>query len=161
MFGRKRCRREVLQRTVRSALVVVESPSRNRRTSDGQVLEPMIVEAFIPKATVGTLDESVLRWLPRRDQCQLHTMLINQLVKRVASELGALIGWNRAWTARERDGLIEHASDIQSWDAVIDQDVDRLLGEVIHDREAFETTPALERPSQNPPTRPGLVPSAG
>jgi hypothetical protein len=42
-------------------------------------------------------------------------------------------------------GLVEHARDIQFGNAVIDDDVDRLSGEVAHDREAFETTAAVER----------------
>lgn len=39
----------------------------------------MFIQAFIPKATVETLNKSVKRWLTRLDKFELHTMFFGPL----------------------------------------------------------------------------------
>jgi len=54
--------------------------------------EPVFVQAFIPKATVETLNKSVLRWLTWLNKSQLHTLLKGPLIGCAAGKLRALIG---------------------------------------------------------------------
>lgn len=56
------------------------------------IAEPVIIQAFIPKATVETLNKSVLRWLSWLDKPQLYTMLKGPLFERAAGKFQALIG---------------------------------------------------------------------
>lgn len=48
-------------------LVIVPPPGINDFPGVGNIAEPVLIQAFIAKATVKTLNQSVLFWLTRLD----------------------------------------------------------------------------------------------
>ena len=60
------------------------------------VAEPVFIQAFIAKASVKTLNKSVLCRLAGLDKSQLHSMLKGPLIERAAGKLRALIGSYRS-----------------------------------------------------------------
>ena len=144
MTGRVLGRRLVIERAMRSPLVVVPPPAGDDGPRRRQIFEPVVVQAFVSEPAVEALDVGVLRRLPGRDQLQLDTMSVGPLVEGSPGELRPLIGPNRARTTSEDDGLIEHTGHVLARDAVVDDDVDGLLGEVVDDRQAFQTSTVVE-----------------
>lgn len=67
---------------------------------------PVFIQAFTLKATVETLNKSVLRWLSWLDKSQFHTMLKGPLFERAAGKFRALIGsFCRRLATKERDAV--------------------------------------------------------
>lgn len=64
-----------------STLVIIQSPVINDLPGVNNIAEPVLIQAFITKASVKTLNKSVLRWLAGLDKSQLHTMLKSPLIE--------------------------------------------------------------------------------
>jgi hypothetical protein len=56
---------------MRSFVVVVTTPVVDDPTSIGEICEPVLVQAAVAECAIETLDEGILRWLPRLDEVQL------------------------------------------------------------------------------------------
>ncbi|KTR87962.1 hypothetical protein SA5R_22000 [Pantoea dispersa] len=70
------------------------------------IAEPVFIQAFIPNATVETLNKSVLRWLTWLNKSLLHTMLKGPLIECAAGKLRALISsYCRRIASKERDAV--------------------------------------------------------
>src|SRR6516162_4147017 len=61
-------RRDVAERGMRSALIVVSDPAGNRLAHMIEIEEQALVEKFVAHAAVEALAESVLHRPPRRDE---------------------------------------------------------------------------------------------
>lgn len=91
---------------MRSGLVIVLPPVINDFPGMKNIAEPVFIQALIPKATVETLNKSVLRWLTWLDKSQLHTMLKGPLIERAAGKFRALISsYCRRIATKERDAV--------------------------------------------------------
>jgi hypothetical protein len=57
------------------------------------IAEPVILQTFIPKAFVKTLNEPVLSWLASLDKSQFYAMLKSPLIERAAGKfrLGSVL----------------------------------------------------------------------
>jgi hypothetical protein len=66
------------------------------------VAEPVFIQTFIAKASVKTLNKSVLCRLAGLDKSQLHSMLKGPLIERAAGKLLALIGSYRSRIAAKQ-----------------------------------------------------------
>lgn len=70
------------------------------------IAEPVFIQTLIAKASVKTLNKSILRWLTRLDKSQLHTTLKGPLIERAADKSRVLIGSHRRRiTKKERDAF--------------------------------------------------------
>lgn len=78
------------------------------------IAEPVFIQAFIPKATVETLNKSVLRWLTWLDKSQLHTMLKGSLIERAAGKFRALIGSYCRRTAPKQCNTVQNTRDLNA-----------------------------------------------
>ncbi len=87
-------------------------------------------------------DEGVLRGLAGLSQLQLNITPIGPLIKRLAGELG---GADRLRVAAQPCHLVQRPCDTKTADTVLHQDANRLLGEVIDHRQAFDPSPSAER----------------
>lgn len=68
----------VLQRTVRTLLVVIGTPRRDDVASLGQRSEAVLVQALVAKLGVETFDISLLRGFARLHQPQLNAVLVSR-----------------------------------------------------------------------------------
>ena len=75
-----------------SSLVVISSPFGDHRRRVCEVVEVVIIGAFIAELTVETLDVGVLRRFIRRDQFQIHAAAVGPAVKRSTGEFGIPLG---------------------------------------------------------------------
>lgn len=123
----------VVQRAVRPSVVVAPTTARNDRACGRQVLEPMVVQAFVAAVAVETAEVGVLHRLSRRNPLLLDTMPVRRLVESASGVLQSLLRTNRPGTATEDDCLLEYACQVLSRDTVIDDDIVRLFGEVVDD----------------------------
>ncbi len=69
-------RSQVAQRTVGSGPVVVLPPFFDYLLGLLQIVEPVLVQAFIPKLAVEALNVGVLSGFPRVDEVQFHPSLL-------------------------------------------------------------------------------------
>lgn len=129
---------------MRSVFVVIPPPGRDADSRFGQRTEPVLIEAFVPELTVERLDEGILRGLTRLNQLQLDVALIGPLIECLAGELGPLVGADRFRVAAKPRHLVQRPCDAKAADTVLHQDADRLLGEVIDHRQAFDPPPGAQ-----------------
>lgn len=91
---------------MRSGLVIVLPPVINDFPGMKNVAEPVFIQVFFPKATVDSLNKSVLRWLTWLDKSQLHPMLKGPLIEHAVGKFRALIGsYYRRIATKERDAV--------------------------------------------------------
>lgn len=114
MLCREFCRGLIVQCAVRPMLVVVSAPSGDQDTSLRQARKPMVIQAFIPEATVEALDEGVLRGFAGLDQLQLNTMLAGPLVQCLAGKFWPLVGSNSLGVTTKASCLIENTGHVMS-----------------------------------------------
>ncbi|ORM84036.1 hypothetical protein HA38_15965 [Pantoea allii] len=74
-----------------TALVIILPPTINRFPGMNNIAEPVLVQAFISKSSVKTLNKSVLSRFAWLDKTQFHAMLKGLLIKRAAGEFRPLI----------------------------------------------------------------------
>lgn len=116
----------------------------------------MLVQAFIAKLAVERFDVAVLHRLAGLNELQRDAVSVSPLVERACIEFWPLVGADRRWLAAETNHLVEHAHDIVASHAVIEGDLDRLLGEVIDRGQALQT-PAVFEPVHDEVHRPHFV----
>src|SRR5688572_2977077 len=156
MPGRELRRRYPADRTVRSGFVVITPPLADDHSSVCEIVEVVIVQAFVSKLAVEALDVGVLRGLAGSNQFQIDTLGISPAIERPAGELRALVGSNRLRQPAELADLGEHPRDILPRDAEIDCDIETLAGKVIDYRQAFDA-PAVSERVHHKIHAPGLV----
>ena len=79
-----------------------------------QVEEPVLVQTFVPEATVERLDVCVLIWLARLDQAQLHAMVVRPLQHGSAGELLAVVGTDDFRIATTGTDPIQHTNEMMA-----------------------------------------------
>ena len=84
-----------------SDLVVVLFPDRGRIPCLLQCLKPALIEVFIPKLAVETLDIAVLHWATRLNQDMTNAMCLCPCHEHPAGELRAVVGSHHIWIAPE------------------------------------------------------------
>lgn len=141
MFGGELSRRNPVNRSVRSDLVVVLAPDGDDLAGLGQGFEPVLIEAFIPELAVEALDVGVLSWLAWLNQDVLYASCLHPGHEGSACELWAVVAPDGLWVAPESCSPLEDASDVCPRHGKVHSDVDALMGEVIGDRQAFDAAP--------------------
>lgn len=91
MLCRKFCWRHVIQRAMWSLLVVVLTPRSNQDTSLRQTRKPLVIETFVPEASVKAFDKSILCGFACLNQLDLHAMHASPLIQGFTREFRALI----------------------------------------------------------------------
>lgn len=97
-----------------STLVIIQSPVINDLPGVNNIAEPVLIQAFITKASVKTLNKSVLRWLAGLDKSQLHTMLKSPLIECAAGKLRALIGSYHSRIAAKQRNAVQNTRDLHA-----------------------------------------------
>ena len=145
MIGGKLGRRDASATAVRSDLVVVAAPLGEDVAGLSQRREPVLVEALVPELAVEALDVAVLHGSARLDQQVLDAVLLRPCDEGPAGELRTVVGAHRPRVAAEPRSLIQHAHDVGAADAMVDRDVDALVGKVVGDRQALQAAPVGQR----------------
>lgn len=78
------------------------------------IAEPVLIQTFIPKAAIETLNKSILRWLTRLDKSQLYAMLKSPLFECAAGKFRALIGSYRCRIATKKRDAVQNTSDLNA-----------------------------------------------
>lgn len=78
------------------------------------VAEPMLIQAFIAKASVKTLNKSVLYQLAGLDKPQRHSMLISLLIKCSAGKLRHLVSSCRSRIAVKQHNATHNTSGLHA-----------------------------------------------
>ena len=94
---------------MRAALIIILTPFTDGFPGMTDVTEPVFIQAFIAKASVKTLNKSVLCRLAGLDKSQLHAMLKGPLIERAAGKLRALIGSYRRRIATKQRNAVQKA----------------------------------------------------
>ncbi len=76
-------------------MVVILTPSRDQDTGFGQCRKPMVIEAFVPEASVEAFDERILGRFSGLNHLELNPMPVCPLIERLAGELWPLVGPDR------------------------------------------------------------------
>ena len=105
------------------------------------IAELVLIQAFIPKATVETLNKSVLSWLARLNQAQLNTMFKGPLIERATSKFRALIGSYRRRIATKQRNTVQNACHLNACNLECSGDRQALLCKIIHTRKALNPAP--------------------
>jgi len=106
-------RRDVAERGMRSALIVVSDPAGNRLARMIETEEQALVEKFVAHAAVEALAESVLHRLPRRDEMPDDPVILRPAEHGVRRELSSVVRDDHAGFAAsldQRRQLARHAS---------------------------------------------------
>ena len=134
MLGRELRRRYSADRAVRSCFVVIASPLPDDGSSMRKVVEVVIVQALVAKLAVERLDVAVLHGPARLNELECDGVSVSPLIERLGSEFRPLVGANRRRPAAKARNTLEHANDVVASHAMIERDLERLLGEVIDHR---------------------------
>lgn len=78
------------------------------------VTEPVFIQAFIAKASVKTLNKSVLCRLAGLDKSQLHAMLKGPLIECAAGKFRALIRSYRRRIAAKQRNAVQNTRDLHA-----------------------------------------------
>src|SRR5262249_10812011 len=111
----------------------------------GKAQKPVLVEALVAELAVEALDVGVLVGLAWLDELELHAVAVSPLIERSAGELRTLIGPDRPRQSPKVPHLGEDARHIHARNAVIGDDLDRLLGEVVDQRQTLQPPATIER----------------
>lgn len=99
---------------MRSGLVIVLPPVINDFPGVSNIAGPVLIQAFIAKASVITLNKSILRWLARLDKSQFYTMLKSPLIERPTGKFRALIGSYRCLIATKKRDAVQNKRDLNA-----------------------------------------------
>ncbi len=105
----------------------------------------MLAEALVAELAVEALDVAVLHRPARLDQQVLDAMLLRPCDEGPAGELRTVVRAHRPRVAAEPRSLIQHAHEVGATDAMVDRDVDALVGKVVGDRQALQAAPVGQR----------------
>src|SRR5262252_7481256 len=84
-------RRQVAERAVWSALIVVQAPRFDLGLRVGDRRELVHIQALVPEPPIERLDERVFNGLPGANEVELHAAAIRPVFERPRLELGAVI----------------------------------------------------------------------
>lgn len=99
---------------MKSGLVIVLPTVINDFPGMKNIAEPVLTQAFIPKATVETLNKSVLSWLIRLDYAQLNTMFRGSLIQRATVKFRALNGSYRRRISTKQRNAVQNTRDLNA-----------------------------------------------
>ena len=71
--------------------VVALSPTFNRASRIGEGKKPMLIQAFVPHASVERFDESVVHRFPRPTEDELHVVVMRPSIERLALKLRPVV----------------------------------------------------------------------
>ena len=148
--------REPTQPFLRPLLVVFSSPGLYDEPGMAQVEKPMLVQAFVPEATVERLDVRVLVRLARLDQTQLYIVFVRPLQHGSAGELLSVVGPNDLWVTTGQTDSVERTDQVVTADRMLGMSSDALRRAVIDDAEDLESAPASD-PVEDEIHRPDFV----
>lgn len=89
--------REMPQRTVRSALIVIDTPGFDLCFGVLDRQELMDVQALIPQPPVKRFNERVFHGFTWANEIELYTTTISPVFEGARHELGAVVDGDRAW----------------------------------------------------------------
>jgi hypothetical protein len=92
-----------------STLVIILPPVINDFPGMKNIAERVLIQAFIPKAAVETLNKSVLCWLTQLDKSQFYAMLKSPLIECAAGKFRALIGSYRCRITTKKRYAVQNA----------------------------------------------------
>ena len=95
------------ERTVRSDMVVVVVPGCDQLPGVAQVVEDVLVEAFLAQPSVEALGEGVLDWLARANEVELDAACMRPRIECAPGELRAVIDDDRLREAVQLAGTVE------------------------------------------------------
>ena len=81
---------------MRLDLVVVLPPDSDRVPGLRQRVEPMLVQAFVPKIAVETFNVAVLHWAARLNQDVANPVSLSPRHECATGEFGSVVGSHRA-----------------------------------------------------------------
>lgn len=145
MIGGELGRPDAATAAVRPDLVVVAPPRTDHLAGLDERREAVLVEALVAEFAVEALNKAVLHGTARRDQQVLDAVLLRPGDEGPAGELRAVVGAHRPPVAAEPGSLIQHAHEVGAADAMVDRDVDALVGKVVGDRQALQAAPVGQR----------------
>lgn len=102
------------------------------------VTEPMFIQAFIAKASVKTLNKSVLCRLAGLDKPQFYAMLKGPLIERAAGKFRALISSYRSRVAAKQRNAVQNTRDLHTRNPKGNSDRQAFLREVVHAGKALD-----------------------
>jgi hypothetical protein len=94
---------------VRATFVIILTPFTDGFPGMIDVNELVFIQVFIAKASVKTLNKSVLCRLAGLDKTQLHAMLKGPLIERAAGKFRALINSYRSRIAEKQRNTVQNA----------------------------------------------------
>ena len=144
------------QAAVGPDFVVVLAPIGNALPGLGQAQEPLLVQAFISKLAVETLDVAVLHRPARLGQDVPHAMCCGPSHKGPACELWTVVRSHGQWVASEGGRLVEQACHVLPRDPVVHGNVHALVAEVIGHSQALDA-PAIGQAVRDEIHAPNIV----
>lgn len=107
-------RRLIIKRGVRATFVIILTPFTDGFPGMADVAKPVFIQAFIAKASVKTLNKSVLLWLTRQNKMQLHAMLKGPFIERAVGKFRAGIGYYCGRIALKQRDAVQNESDLNA-----------------------------------------------
>ena len=126
---------------MRTLLTVVQAPIADLLPGVCEISEPVFIQTLIPEFSVKALDVTILHRLSGLNQLQFNAMTVGPLIECFASEFRPLVGSNGFRVASEGRNAIQGTGYLFTRDAHGRGNVEAFLGEVIHDRQAFDPAP--------------------
>lgn len=99
---------------MRAALIIILTPFTDGFTGMTDVTEPVFIQTFIAKASIKTLNKSVLYRLAGLDKPQLHAMLKGPMIESAAGKLRTQIGSYRPQVATKERNAVQNTRDLKS-----------------------------------------------
>lgn len=141
---------------MRPRRVVVQPPGFDEGAGFGKRCEVILVEAFVTKLAVETLDEGILRGFAGSDVVQPNAAIDGPAQHGQACEFGAVVQNDRFGIAADRGDGVEHTDDAFAAERGIDLDCQGLMGEIVDDRQSSNAAFGLQS-IVNEVQRPPLV----
>lgn len=109
------------------------------------VAEPVFIQGFIAKASVKTLNKSVLCWLAGLVKLELYAMLKGPLIEHAAGKLRALIGSYPSRIAAKQRNALQNTRDLHALNPEGNSDRQAFLCEVINAGKALDPETSSQR----------------
>lgn len=130
---------------MRPTLVVVPPPCANNFFCMNNIVKIVLIQAFIAKATIKTLDNAILCRLARLNKPQLNIMLKGQLIQRTTGKLRPLICSYRRRIATKQRNAVQNARYLNACNPESNADRQTLLREIINTGQAFNPATTGQR----------------
>ena len=125
---------------MRAVVIVVVAPCRNQMAGMAQRREQVLVQAFVPQATIEALHEAVLHRLSRCDVVPFNLPILLPFEHGVRRQLGAVVTDDHAGGATRLRDPVQLAGNADAGDRSIDDGGQALPAEVVDHAE--DTEPA-------------------